>query len=113
MPDWLSEIDSEDEVSAVESPPAAPELTPSAEEEQPDIPDWLGELQEEQTVQEAEVETDSLAWLESLAEKQEAPEDELITPPEEHAQEQAPEATFTPAPEIEPTLTNKKSSRNR
>jgi competence ComEA-like helix-hairpin-helix protein len=101
MPDWLSEIDSGDEVSGVESPPAAPELTPSAEEEQPDIPDWLGESQEEQTAQEAEVETDSLAWLESLAEKQESPDDELITPPEEIAQEQAPEATFTPAPEIE------------
>jgi competence ComEA-like helix-hairpin-helix protein len=102
MPDWLSEIDSEDEVSAIESPPVPPEITPTAIEEQPEIPDWLEDFQEEQTVQEADVETDSLAWLESLSEKQEVPDDELFSSAEEPTQSQAPEETFTPIPESEP-----------
>lgn len=102
MPDWLSEIDSEDETSSIESPPPAPKFTPKADEEHPDIPDWLGDFQEEQVVQEADVETDSLAWLKSLAEKQVAPDDELFTLPEEPSQAQAPEEIFTPVPEIEP-----------
>ncbi len=101
MPDWLSEIDSGDEIPEVESPPAAPEPTPVANEEQPDLPDWLGELKEEQTAQDTDGETDSLAWLESLAEKQEVPDEELTTSPEELAQAQAP---VTPVPESEPTL---------
>jgi len=104
MPDWLSEIDSEDEVSAIESPPAPPEITPTSVEEQPDMPDWLEDFQEEQAVQEADVETDrtdSLAWLESLAEKQVAPDDELFTSAEEPIQAQAPEETFTSVPESE------------
>ncbi len=101
MPDWLSEIDSEDETPEEESPPEVPDLTPPAEEEQPDIPDWLGEFQEEQTAQDADDETDSLAWLESLAEKQGTPDDELLTSPEERAQSQAPAATSTPVPESE------------
>ena len=104
MPDWLSEIDSGDEIPEVESPPAAPEPTPVAEEEQPDLPDWLGELKEEQTAQDTDGETDSLAWLESLAEKQGLPDEELPTSPEERAQAQAPEAPVTPVPESEPTL---------
>jgi len=102
MPDWLSEIDSEDEVSAIESPPAPPEIAPTAVEEQPDIPDWLEDFQEEQAVQETDAETDSLAWLESLAEKQEAPDDELFASAEEPTQSQATEETFTPVPESEP-----------
>jgi competence protein ComEA len=104
MPDWLSEIDSEDDTPAAESPPAAPELTPAAEEEQPDIPDWLGEFQEEQAAQDTDGETDSLAWLESLAEKQGVPDEELFTSPEDRAQALAPEAPSTPIPESEPTV---------
>jgi len=103
MPDWLSEIDSADEIPADETPAVAPELTPAEEEEQPDIPDWLGEFQEEQAAQDADDEPDSLAWLESLAEKQGEPDDELIASSEEDTQAQAPEAAPTFVPEIEPT----------
>jgi len=72
LPDWLSEMDSDEDIPAEHLPPAEIEPSPPAQSEEGDG-------------------TDSLAWLESLADKQGAPEEELLTTPEESDQAQTPD----------------------
>ena len=99
LPDWLSEMDSDEDIPAEHLSSEEIEASPPAQSEEGEIPAWLGEFQDDISTQEEEEETDSLAWLESLAEKQGAPEEELLTTPEERSQAQAPDQTPLPIPE--------------
>jgi len=99
MPDWLSEMDSDEDLPAEQLIPEEEEAFPPAQSEDGEIPTWLGEFQEDISTQKEEDETDSLAWLESLAEKRGAPEEELLTTPEERSQAQSPDHTPLPIPE--------------
>jgi competence ComEA-like helix-hairpin-helix protein len=91
LPDWLSDMDSDEDITAEQLSSEEIETSPQSQSEEGDIPAWLGEFQDDISNQEEEEETDSLAWLESLAEKQGAPEEELLTTPEERPQVQAPD----------------------
>jgi len=99
MPDWLSEIDSDEDIPAEQLLPEDLEASPPAQTEEGEIPAWLGEFQDDVSTREEDDETDSLAWLESLAEKRGAPEEELLTTPEERAEAQAPDPAPIPIPE--------------
>ncbi|MCJ7716034.1 MAG: helix-hairpin-helix domain-containing protein [Anaerolineales bacterium] len=96
LPDWLSEMDSDEDIPLSQTPPEKEESTPSSQDDDVEIPAWLGEFQDKISVHEEESEPDSLAWLESLAEKQGAPEEQLLTSPEERSQAQAPDLPPTP-----------------
>ncbi len=100
IPEWLSDLGEE---AAPEAQPAEAEAAAVPAEE---IPEWLSDLGEEaapeeqaQAVPEAQTEIvaeapedmdDAMAWLESLAARQGASEEELLTAPEERPEE-APE----------------------
>ncbi len=88
MPDWLSELGDEEESPEPEviSPPDS-EKEPTFNE---DIPDWLGDFETPSSPVEPENDSSSLAWLESLAAKQGAPEEQLISTPEERDQASPP-----------------------
>ena len=101
MPDWLSEIESEEDLPKAESPLDEEEAIPASQEEADAIPDWMGDYESDQKAVDFDSESDSLAWLESLAEKQGAPEEELLTTQEERAKAQAPDSVPPTAPEEE------------
>jgi len=132
LPDWLKEIAPEEVVGEKEEEGAVEEdeelarllggaeaVEEEAEEatEQPSeeeaLPEWLAGMEEEVEEEAAEEaipsEDEALAWLESLAAKHGAAEEELLTAPEERAEqppewlaEQPAEAKAeAPAPEAE------------
>jgi hypothetical protein len=100
MPDWLADLGEPEETT--ESPTQAREAdevsTPSARGE--DTPDWLSEFEPPEPESEPESDPSSLAWLESLAENQVAPEEELKTSQEEREQTLPSAEEFAPAEEI-------------
>ena len=98
MPDWL------DEMKSVDMPESEPQTDaePAADGE---LPDWLEEMREESPAQEqeepvesvssdfgasAQEQDDAVAWLESLASKHGAKDEELVTDPSTR-KETAPE----------------------
>ena len=126
IPDWLKALQAEDEQASLPGeaeqepveiePPAEPGEAEAGQVEEVEIPDWLRAVQEEadqelaQDQMEAEPEmpaaqqdTDAaLAWLESLAARQGAPEEELFTEPEQRSE--IPPADLMVSPEGEPKL---------
>ena len=91
MPDWLSELNEDSITEDVTVASAEQEPTRQPDSSDEELPDWLGEFETEKPAQEPERESPSLAWLERLAEKQGAPEEELITSPEEREYAKPPE----------------------
>ncbi len=114
IPDWLGDL------SAAEAEPEEPAVVPGAEAGESDTPAWLGEMPAiEQAVKpeepagigdlgtSADDQDAAMAWLESLAAKQGANEEELLVKPEDRL-ESAPEwvdkaqaAAARPEPEEE------------
>jgi len=100
MPDWLSELNEVSETDEAISTSAAQESADQSESSDEELPDWLGDLKTEKSEPEPANDSPSLAWLERLAEKQGAPEEELITSPEEREQAEHPaEINETAIPE--------------
>lgn len=115
LPDWLSDLNLEgegideepsddDEFTPPPSPePEKPELqdaqTAEVEKdkisaEEKEIPNWLGDqaqTKEPEAVPDLDDEEDSMAWLESLAAKQGAKEEDFVTSTEERAEAQPPQ----------------------
>jgi len=101
MPDWLSELGDEEESpepDIVSSPDS--EVEPTTSE---DIPDWLGDSKPTLSPVEPESDSSSLAWLESLAKNQGAPEEELISTSEEREQASPPKEEHIQAETDSPT----------
>ena len=88
LPDWLLELGDDEEKPD-------PELSSTSDkEDEPvgseDIPDWLGDFESLKSPVEPENDSSSLAWLESLAENQGVPEEQLFSTPEEREQASPP-----------------------
>ena len=131
IPDWLKALQAEDEQASItsetEQVPGEIELEaetgePEAGQEEVEIPDWLRAVQEEadQELAQDQIEIEpeapatqrdtdaALAWLESLAARQGAPEEELFTEPEQRSE--IPPTDFMVGAEGEPELTAAETS---
>jgi len=110
-PDWLKALEGAAPVEAAQPADVSQELKAVPSEE---IPDWLKVIESEAPVEEVptlltpaaaapsvspeEMDQDAaLAWLESLALKQGAPEEQLTTQPQEFPEQTAPWVLETPA----------------
>jgi len=91
LPDWLSELGEDSEASPVEETSSEQLSEEPPESPAEDLPDWLGDAEEEKAVVEKDDGAASLAWLERLAEKQGVPEEELTTTSEEREKATPPE----------------------
>ena len=103
LPEWLTEIsmDEEDSVPSTETIEGAPDLEQFVADTQPTVPQMEGEIHEipqeaadhvnlEEVATEPSLDTenldDAMAWLESLAAKQGADEETLLTKPDERVE---------------------------
>ena len=103
VPDWLSEIGTEEDPLELEPTMTSTPVDTTQHVEDPDSPEWLNDFEGTTEASTADSDPNSLTWLESLAEKQDTPDDELAPAhEEEQAQEQTDESSPPHTPEPVP-----------